>query len=323
MIAILDCHYRILHVNQAMADRLGTTPDQCVGRLCYEVIHGTKGPPHFCPHAHTINDGLHHAVEMHEIRLEGDFLVTTTPLTDESDHVIGAVHVARDITEQKRTQDKLKRLLTASDHERQLVSCEIHDGLAQQLSAAMMHFDAYGVQREQNPSKAAEEIAAGVRLVRESHAEARRLIGGLQLSQLQEGGILQAVENLVRHAADQYHKDIEFSGKVDFLRLDPMLEKNIFRIVEECLANACRHSKSKKVKVGLTQINGQLRIEVQDWGVGFHADRVKKGHFGLESIQERAQIFGGHAVVKSHPRQGTAIVVDLPLQGPNEDKRIY
>jgi signal transduction histidine kinase len=83
--------------------------------------------------------------------------------------------------------------------------------------------------------------------------------------------------------------------------------------VGRLIRNACRYSKSKKVKVELTQHDGQLRVAVRDWGIGFEVDRVYEGHFGLEGIQERARVFGGRVVIKSAPRKGTAIVVELPL----------
>ena len=67
----------------------------------------------------------------------------------------------------------------------------------------------------------------------------------------------------------------------------------------------------------LTQHDDQLRIEVRDWGVGFKVDRVREGHFGLEGIQERARVFGGRATIKSNPRKGTDIVVELPLYSPS------
>ena len=162
------------------------------------------------------------AAEVHEDRLGGYFLVTATPLRDESGKVIGSVHVARDITEQKKDMEVLRHLLETSDHERNLISCEIHDDLAQQLAGAVMQF-------------------------------------------------------------------------------------------EECLNNACHHSKSKKVKVKLTQHDGQLQIEVRDWGVGFRIDRIDAGHFGLKGIQQRAKVFGGHATIKSSLRKGTDVIVELPL----------
>ncbi|HSD57022.1 MAG TPA: PAS domain-containing protein, partial [Methanotrichaceae archaeon] len=108
MIAILDPQHRILRVNQAMADRLGVTPEQCVGLLCYEAIHGQSQPPEFCPHALTCNDGQQHVAEVQEPRLGGDFLVSTTPLCDPQGQLIGAVHVARDITMRKQMEQELK-----------------------------------------------------------------------------------------------------------------------------------------------------------------------------------------------------------------------
>ena len=108
LIAILDGHHRVVRANQAMARRLGTTPQQCVGLPCYRVVHGTDAPPPFCPHAQTLSDLRLHTEEVHEDRLGGDFLVTTTPLMDEQGKFLGAVHVARDVTEHKRAQDALR-----------------------------------------------------------------------------------------------------------------------------------------------------------------------------------------------------------------------
>jgi signal transduction histidine kinase len=67
--------------------------------------------------------------------------------------------------------------------------------------------------------------------------------------------------------------------------------------VGRLIRNACRYSKSKKVKVELTQHGDQLRVEVRDWSIGFEVDRVYEGHFGLEGIQERARVFGGRVVI--------------------------
>ena len=155
-----------------------------------------------------------------------------------------------------------------------------------------------------------------MQLVREGHAEARRLIGGLRPPQLEEGGVLAAIESLVEECNKRNKVKIEFRSNVAQLELAPMLENTVFRIVQECLTNACRHSKSKKVKVELTQHDDQLRIEVRDWGVGFKVDRVGEGHFGLEGIQERAKVFGGRAIIKSSLGKGTTIIVELPCRLP-------
>jgi PAS domain S-box-containing protein len=108
LIAILDKEHRIVRANKAMAQTLGTTPEQCVGLHCYTCVHGTNNPPDFCPHAKTVMDGQEHTEEVYESRLGGDFLVSTTPLMNEEGHMIGSVHMARNITARKQMEKKLE-----------------------------------------------------------------------------------------------------------------------------------------------------------------------------------------------------------------------
>ena len=121
LIAIIDANHRIIRANRAMAQRLGTTPDQCVGLTCYQVVHGTAAPPDFCPHAKLLRDGQEHAAEVSEPRLGGDFHVSTSPLFDAAGQLTGSVHVARDITESKRTEAAL-RASEATLHRAQAVA---------------------------------------------------------------------------------------------------------------------------------------------------------------------------------------------------------
>ena len=108
LIAILDNQYQVLRVNEAMARRLGVKPEEAVGLRCYEVVHGLSEPPDYCPHSRTIKDGRQHIEEVHEDRLGGDFVVSTTPLHDDKGQMIGTVHVAHDITERKQMEEELR-----------------------------------------------------------------------------------------------------------------------------------------------------------------------------------------------------------------------
>ncbi len=106
MIAILDNQHRVVRVNESMARRLGRKPEDCAGLHCYEAVHGLPAPPSFCPHVRTLKDGTTQIEEVHEERLGGEFLVSTTPLRDEQGQMIGSVHVAHDITAQKLAESE-------------------------------------------------------------------------------------------------------------------------------------------------------------------------------------------------------------------------
>jgi signal transduction histidine kinase len=91
------------------------------------------------------------------------------------------------------------------------------------------------------------------------------------------------------------------------------LENALYRIVQEALANACKHSKSKKVTVAMTQEGQDVRLEVRDWGIGFDPGSVEKGHFGLEGIRQRVRLLGGRLKIESTPGSGTLVQVVVPI----------
>ena len=207
----------------------------------------------------------------------------------------------------------LKGLLESSDKERRLMSYEIHDGLAQLLSGATMQFQAFERLQGSNAEEATEAYGEGVRLLRQSVSEARRLISGLRPPIIDEMGIVLAIEHLVTDTIDHGGPKIEFFKDVEFERLDPLLENALFCIARESLLNACRHSESNEVQILLARRDGCVRIEIQDWGIGFDPKEVKEHCFGLAGISERARVFGGHATIDSAPGKGTRIAVELPV----------
>ncbi|MBW1742612.1 MAG: PAS domain-containing protein, partial [Deltaproteobacteria bacterium] len=109
LIMVLDNKHRIVRANKAMADSLACSPKELVGQTCYEAVHGSEGPPHFCPHAKLLIDGQGHSAEVPGGHLKGHFLVSVSPLRGADGEIVGSVHVARDITQRKRTEDALRK----------------------------------------------------------------------------------------------------------------------------------------------------------------------------------------------------------------------
>ncbi len=231
-----------------------------------------------------------------------------------------------DITEHKQALEAVQKerqtlwhLLQASDHERQLIAYEIHDGLAQYLAAAGMQFQTYMLLRDQDAQQAQRAYDAATQLVSQSHFEARRLISGVRPPVLDEAGVETAIAHLVHDERVYKGLKIEFQSEVQFDRLPAVLENALYRIAQEALTNAWKHSQSKKVKVTLRQDGARIRLTVQDWGIGFEPDAVVSGHFGLEGIRERVRLLGGTLNIESAAGKGSRLEIDVPIVERHSD----
>jgi len=205
----------------------------------------------------------------------------------------------------------LRRLLKIQERERQLVSYEIHDGLAQYLAGAMMHLEA--CEHALGGAGGNRELHEGLRLLRAAADEARRLIGGLRPPALDELGIVDAVESLAADARTDIPR-VDFTHGLPARRLPPDVETTIFRIVQESLSNVRRHAGAGAASVSLEQ-HGEhgVRIVVHDDGIGFDPNTVADDRFGLEGIRQRAWLLGGEPVITSRLGGGTTVTVTLPI----------
>jgi signal transduction histidine kinase len=95
-------------------------------------------------------------------------------------------------------------------------------------------------------------------------------------------------------------------------RLPPQLETSVFRIVQEGISNARKHSRARQLRIELTRSADSVRILVADDGRGFDPTRVPEERFGLEGIRQRSRLLGGEPRITSAPGAGTTIEVTLP-----------
>jgi PAS domain S-box-containing protein len=211
-------------------------------------------------------------------------------------------------------QRALRRMMMASDHERRLVTYELHDGVAQQLTAAVLQLQVLEQQLGQPAAVATAACEAALVAVRRASAELRGVMSRLRTPVLDKFGLVDAIEDMVTQLQTaQGSPRIEYHHEVAFRRLEPTLENALFRISQEALTNACRHSQSDRVHIELTQSERGGVLEVRDWGCGFHQHRVTENRFGLEGIRERARLLGGTCTIRSEPGQGTVVRVEFPV----------
>jgi signal transduction histidine kinase len=210
-----------------------------------------------------------------------------------------------------------RRLLSQSlefhERDRQLLAFEIHDGIIQDMTAALMFLEAAGGKATFGDAKGQETYSRGLRMLRESVAEARRLIRGLIPVQLDERGLATSLEKLVEKFRTDQGMEIDFAANVQLHHLVPAVELIVLRIVQEALNNVWKHSQSLVAQVQLVQHADALEVIVHDRGVGFDPAQVKPTRYGLAGIRERARLVGGQATIESEAGQGTHVSVRIPL----------
>ena len=129
LIFVLDRQHRIVRANRAAAQRLNSDRASLLGRSCHEVIHGVSEAPTECLHAQVLRDGHERCVETEESRLDGEFLISCTPIRDASGEITGSVHVERDVTELKRAEAELRRAHEQLKQRRALAVAASLDGV--------------------------------------------------------------------------------------------------------------------------------------------------------------------------------------------------
>jgi PAS domain S-box-containing protein len=279
LIAILDNQHKIMRTNKAMAQRLGLTPEQCIGKVCHKVVHGTECPPALCPHVLTLVDGEEHSSEVHEDCLGGDFLVSTTPLTDEQGHHIGSVHVARDITKRKKNENVLKERteqLEATNKELESFSYSVsHD-----LRAPLRAIDGYSKMiLKRLGDKFDEETKRQFNQIRNSTKDMGQLIDdllalsklGRQELKIKDLDMLQLIEETWCELQNA-DPDRQVTLKMKDIPQgwgDRSLLKQVW---VNLLSNALKFSRMRKkalIEVGGNEKENEIVYYVKDNGIGF------------------------------------------------------
>jgi signal transduction histidine kinase/putative methionine-R-sulfoxide reductase with GAF domain len=206
------------------------------------------------------------------------------------------------------------RLFQAQDEERRRMAYDIHDGLAQLIVSADMHLSNFASLRRQDPALDDPDLAKGLMRLKSALNEVRRVVSELRPSTLDDFGLVNTIRRHLEELSAQEGWEFSFQEDLGEMRLDPTIETGAFRIIQESLNNARKHSGTSRVEVELRHDGDHLQIHVQDWGTGFDIAQARQldGHFGLSGMEERARLLGGSLAVESVPGEGTQIHVDLP-----------
>lgn len=313
------CNVAFERIFQYSADEVvGRDPDDLIGVpetteaadysarvLRGEVVHATA--------VRRRKDGSLVDVEFHAVPLMSD------------GQFIGCFGIYQDISERIQSEARLRalrdRLTRVQDEERAHIARELHDDIGQRL--ALLAIQLAQLQKEAGAAAPAldEAFDAARRLAEEVCADAQRISHRLHPSQLALLSLATALAGLCERFAAATGAEIEFVPD-DIPRLPRDVSTCLFRIAQEAIQNALKHSQGRRIRVELTKLPDVIRLRVSDDGCGFDPVSVEHGPgLGLVSIMERARSVGGHVVIDAAFGRGTRIDVTVPVTEPPRDQR--
>ena len=248
--------------------------------------------------------------------------------------IIYARQLKKEISERKQAEEKLltyheklrllaSKLSLAEERQRRCVAIEVHDRISQNLAFVKMKLGT--LRASTSSSSFAGAMDEMLKLVDETIQNTRALISELGSPILYELGFVPAVEWLTQQAQNQHGIVLDFEDDGQFKPLSEDVRVLLFQAVRELLVNIAKHAQARTAKVSITRDGDQVRLDVEDDGVGFDSAEIgpsvdTTGKFGLFSIRVRLEPLGGHMEVESKPGHGTRVTLMAPLKRSGENK---
>jgi signal transduction histidine kinase len=246
-------------------------------------------------------------------------------ISDQTAQAIANARLYEALQEEQRARAVLlDKTISAQEEERKRIARELHDDTSQGLTASILSLDAAQMALRANSAKAEEHVTTGKAIVEQVLASTQRLMRDLRPAVLDDLGLVPAI---VSHAEERLTpQGISFTvqGQGSERRLPSTMETALYRIAQEAITNVVRHSRASEVLITLDVDDRNVRLVVQDDGVGFNLSSTlatKQGGrgLGLRGMQERALILRGECRIETAGGTGTVVTVELPNTYREED----
>lgn len=203
-----------------------------------------------------------------------------------------------------------ERLITVEEDERRRIAGELHDGVGQVLTALTLTLDAAASTADL--AVARKRLSSARSLADTALAGTRDLSHRIRPARLEERGLVAALRDLAAQSGFPVVVRAERAA-ADPRLLDPTVLLEAYRIVQEALANAARHSEAAEAHVSIKRLEDRLVVVVDDGGAGFDPARVSESGIGLAGMLERARLLSGGLSIESAPGAGTRVTLSLPI----------
>lgn len=233
-------------------------------------------------------------------------------IKSESGQPLRMVGVNMDVTERKHAERALsemtRKLIAAQEQERTRIGRELHDDIGQRLALLALDME----QLEDQPSQLQNEIREVRRSLAQLSDDVQGLSHDLHSAKLEYLGVAEGIRSWCKEFASRQNLEIDFESSVeDAIPFE--IGVCFFRVLQEALHNALKHSGVRHFDVQLLSNSGEIVLVIGDSGRGFEIETAMRGHgLGLTSMQERVRLIGGTIVIDSKLSGGTIINIRVP-----------
>jgi PAS domain S-box-containing protein len=294
------------YVSKSWVEFTGISLERQLGDGWAKAIHPADCGLALEAFGRAVNDRALYRVEMRVRRHDGEyrwFYDTGIPRYSAEGVFAGYIGSCVDITDRKSMEEALstfgRRLLQAQEEERLRIARELHDDIGQRLAVIAMELQGAGKVLDH---------------VRELAFDLQSLSHRLHSSSLDHFGLEVATKRLCNEMGERLGIKIAFHSKNISRYLAQDIRLCLFRVIQEALQNAFKHSNARKVELSLIGTDKDIQLTVHDPGVGFNPAEAGKGHgLGLISMRERLKLVNGDFSIQSAPDQGTTIRASVPI----------
>ena len=226
--------------------------------------------------------------------------------------------IVRNITHLKQLESVI---LSISDSEQQRIGHDLHDGLGQQLTAIEMKCfllqDDLSAKNFAANRKQLQLQARQIRLSLQECIRATRAIShSLAPMNMESDGLMNALSHLASHIHTPGKLDCQFDCPAPVTLEDPHSFLHLYRIAQESVSNAIKHSRTTRIQIHLGHDQGALLLQVRDWGRGLPEQIMQKPGMGIKGMLHRAAAIGASLEIESKPGEGATITCRVPLNSP-------
>lgn len=314
-VAMLDRDLRYVQVSDRFCADYLIDPASALGRSHYEVFSDV--PERWKEiHRRALEGATVAADEDPWVREGGTTWVRweVRPWRRADGSIGGILIFAEDITRRKHMEEALsslsRKLIASQEQERTRIGRELHDDISQRLALVAIDLE----RMQNNPAELPRRLQEAREQMIAISSDVQALSHELHASKLEYLGVVSGMKSWCREFGGRQKMEIDFRSDVS-TRLPFEIGLTLFRVLQEALHNAAKHSGVKRVDVQVMEQSQEVHLIVSDAGSGFDLKAAKEsGGLGLTSMQERLQLVHGEMAIESKPASGTSIHVRVPVK---------